>query len=64
MILVDSFDLKSFEDFVCPICFEPTSVMLGEKWQVCSQFHFIKTKTICPTDPTSPIPASLPHPNQ
>jgi hypothetical protein len=62
MILVDSFDLKSFQDFVCPVCFEPTPVVLGEKWQVCPQFHFIKTKTICPTDLT--IASASPHPHQ
>jgi len=62
MILFDSFDLKSFQDFVCPICFEPTPVVLSEKWQVCPQFHFIKTKTICPTDLTSPSAASSLHP--
>jgi hypothetical protein len=69
MILFDSFDLKNLREFACPICFEPSPVTLGEKWQVCPQFHFTKTKTICPTDRTidpnsAPSRLPSPHPHQ
>jgi hypothetical protein len=58
MILIDSFDLKNLLKFECPICFEQTDTVLGETWQVCSQFHFTKTKFICPTDLTTARPIS------
>ena len=52
MILVESFDLKNLREYECMACLEKTLVVLGEKWQVCSQFHFTKTRTICHTDLT------------
>lgn len=52
MILVDSFDLKDLREYPCMVCLEKTQVVLGEKWQVCTNFHFTKTNTICCTDLT------------
>jgi hypothetical protein len=47
MILVESFDLEHLREFECMVCLEKAPVLLGEKWQVCANFHFTKTKTIC-----------------
>jgi hypothetical protein len=60
MILIESFDLNNLREFECMVCLEKTPLVLGEKWQVCAQYHFTKTKTICATDltmgPVSPLP--------
>jgi hypothetical protein len=66
IILIESFDLKDLREYECVVCLEETPLVLGEKWQVCGQFHFIKTKTICRTGPTidRPISVQLPHPLQ
>jgi hypothetical protein len=58
MILIESFDLKDLREYECIVCLEKTPLVLGEKWQVCTQFHFTKTKTICRTDLTMGRPIS------
>jgi|HubBroStandDraft_1064217.scaffolds.fasta_scaffold122915_1 hypothetical protein len=64
MILIESFDLKDLREYECMVCLEQTPVVLGEKWQVCANFHFTKTKTICATDLTIGPVSSTPHPRQ
>jgi hypothetical protein len=64
MILIESFDLKDLREYECVVCLEKTPLVLGEKWQVCANFHFTKTKTLHCNDLTLAPISSLPHPRQ
>ncbi len=64
MILIESFDLNDLREYECMVCLEKTPLVLGEKWQICANFHFTKTKTIEGTDRTLAPIAEAPHPRQ
>jgi hypothetical protein len=46
MILIESFDLENLREYECMVCLEKTPIALGEKWQICANCHFTKTKTL------------------
>jgi hypothetical protein len=64
MILIESFDLENLREYECMVCLEKTPIVLGEKWQVCANFHFTKTKTLEGTDRTLAPVSAVPHPHQ